>query len=79
MPHLLVLARKLYTFSIGYYSKAKECLKVAKVLPDPLLQFTFQDDRISHKVLKKEKPVLKQDTLLLYNLSIEFKLSCFVV
>ena len=68
MSPSLVLVRELYTFSIGYYSKAKECLKVVKVLPDPLLQFTFQDDRISHKVLKKEKPVLKQDTLLLYNL-----------
>ena len=64
---MIVLARELYTFSIGYYSKSKECLKVVKVLPDPLLQFTFQDDRISHKVLKKEKPVLKQGILLLYN------------
>ena len=66
MPPLIVLARELYTFSIGYYSKSKECLKFVKVLPDPLPQFTFQDDGISHKVLKKEKPVLKQDTLLLY-------------
>ena len=37
----LVLARELYTFSIGYYSKSKECLKVVKVLLDPLPQFTF--------------------------------------
>ena len=66
MSPSLVLVRELYTFSIGYYSKSKECLKVVKVLPDPLPQFTFQDDGISHKVLKKEKPVLKQDTLLLY-------------
>ena len=41
MPHLLVLARKLYTFSIGYYSKSKECPKVVRVLPDPLPQYTF--------------------------------------
>ena len=33
---LLVLARELYTFSIGYYSKSKGYLKVVKVLPDPL-------------------------------------------
>ena len=65
-PPLLVLARELYTFSVGYYSKSKECLKVVKVLPDPCPEFTFQDDRINHKVLKKEKHVLKQDTLLLY-------------
>ena len=65
-PPSLVLARELYTFSIGYYSKSKECLKVVKVLPDPCPEFTFQDDRINQKVLKKEKHVLKQDTLLLY-------------
>ena len=69
-PPSLVLARELYTFSIGYYSKSKECLKVVKVLPDPCPEFTFQDDRINQKVLKKEKHVLKQDTLLLYS---EFK------
>ena len=33
-PPLLVLASNLYTFSVGYYSKSKECLKVVKVLPD---------------------------------------------
>ena len=38
---LLVLARVLYTFSVGYYSKSKECLKVVKVLTDPLPQNTF--------------------------------------
>ena len=65
-PPSLVLARELYTFSIGYYSKSKECLKVVKVLPDPCPEFTFQDDRINQKVLKKEKHVLKQDTLLLH-------------
>ena len=39
---MLVLAMELYTFSIGYYSKSKEYLKVVKVLPDPLPQFTFK-------------------------------------
>ena len=38
---MLVLARELYKFSIGYYSKSKECLKFVKVLLDPLPQFTF--------------------------------------
>ena len=66
-PPSLVLARELYTFSIGYYSKSKECLKVVKVLPDPFPEYTFLDNRISQKVLKREKDVLKQDTLLLYN------------
>ena len=65
-PPPLVLARELYTFSISYYSKSKECLNVVKVLPDSCLEFTFQDDRINQKVLKKEKHVLKQDTLLLH-------------
>ena len=37
---LLVLARELDTFSVGYYSKLKECLKVVK-RPDPLPQYTF--------------------------------------
>ena len=37
----LVLARELYTFLIGYYNKSKECLKVAKILLDPVPQFTF--------------------------------------
>ena len=67
-PPSLVLARELYTFSVGYYSKSKDCLKVVKVLPDQCPEFTFQDDRINQKVLKKEKPVLKQETLLLYYL-----------
>ena len=40
-PPPLVLARKLSTFSVGYYSKSKECLNVAKVLLSPLPQFTF--------------------------------------
>ena len=61
MPPSLVLARELYTLSIGYYSKSKEYLKVVKVLPDPFSQYTFEDKRISQKVLK-EKHVLKQDT-----------------
>ena len=40
-PPLLVLAMELYPFSIGYYSKSKERLKVVKVLPNPLPQYTF--------------------------------------
>ena len=67
-PPPLVLARELYTFSISYYSKSRECLKVVKVLWDPCPEFTFQDARINQKVLKKEKHVLKQDSLLLYYL-----------
>ena len=65
-PPLLFLARELYSFSTAYYSKSKEGLKVVKLLPDPCPEFTFQDDRISQKVLKKEKPVLKQETLFYY-------------
>ena len=65
-PSSLFLARELYSFSTAYYSKSKECLKVVKLLPDPCPEFTFQDDRISQKVLKKEKPVLKQETLFYY-------------
>ena len=38
---MLVLARELYSFSIGYYSKSEECLKFVKVLPDPLPPYTF--------------------------------------
>ena len=41
VPPLLVLARELYTFLISYYSKSEECLKVVKILPDPLPQFKF--------------------------------------
>ena len=41
VPPSLVLAGELYNFSIGYYSKSKECFKVVKALPDPLPQFTF--------------------------------------
>ena len=26
---------------INYYNKSKECLKIVKILPDPLPQFTF--------------------------------------
>ena len=37
----LVLARELYIL-IGYYNKSKECLKFAKILLDPLQQFTFK-------------------------------------
>ena len=41
MPPLLVLARELYTFLIGYYNISKECLKVVKILLDTLPQVTF--------------------------------------
>ena len=40
-PSSVILARELHIFSIGYYSKSKECLKVVRVLPDPLPQYTF--------------------------------------
>ena len=39
-------------------------IKVLYILLDPLPQHTFEDDRISQKVLKKEKHVLEQATLL---------------
>ena len=42
VPSLLVLERELYTFLIGYYNKSKECLKVLKILLDPLPQFHFK-------------------------------------
>ena len=32
MPPSLILARELYTFLIGYYSKSKECLEIIKGL-----------------------------------------------
>ena len=35
VPPSLVLVRELYNFLISYYNKAKECLKVVKILPDP--------------------------------------------
>ena len=38
---MLVLARELYTFLIGYYNKSKECLKFVKILIDTLPQVTF--------------------------------------
>ena len=40
-PPSLVLARELYTFLINHYNTSNECLKVVKILPDPLPQFTF--------------------------------------
>ena len=46
MPHLLVLARELCAFSVGYYSKSKECLRIVRVLPGPLQQYTLKDNRI---------------------------------
>ena len=39
-------------------------IKALYILLDPLPQHTFEDDRISQKVLKKEKHVLEQATLL---------------
>ena len=36
VPPILVLAKELYTFLISYYDKSKECLKVVKILLDPL-------------------------------------------
>ena len=41
VPPSIVLAKKLYTFLIGYYNKSKECLRVVKILLDLLPQFTF--------------------------------------
>ena len=38
-PPSLVLARELYTFLISHYNTSNECLKVVKILPDPLPQF----------------------------------------
>ena len=38
---LLALAKELCTFSIDYYSKSQECLKIVKILSDPFPQFTF--------------------------------------
>ena len=61
---MLIVAMELYTFSIGYYSKSKESLKVVKLLPDPCPEFTFQDERISQKAPVKERHVLEQETLL---------------
>ena len=63
VPHSLVLARELYTFSVGYYSKSKECLKVVKVLSDPLLNFKMTG--LFKRFLRSRN--IKQDTLLLYN------------
>ena len=33
-------------FLISYYNKSKECLKLVKIFPDPLPQFTFKDNRL---------------------------------
>ena len=41
VPLLLVLERESYNFTVGYYNKSKECLKVVQVLPDPLPGYTF--------------------------------------
>ena len=42
MPPSLVLGRELYTFLIGYYNKSKECLKIVKILLDPLPNLHFK-------------------------------------
>ena len=41
VPHSLVFSKGITYFLISYYNKSKECLKVVKILPDPLPQFTF--------------------------------------
>ena len=33
------LSKEIIYFLIAYYNKSKECLKVVKVLPDPIPQF----------------------------------------
>ena len=35
------LSKGIIYFLTGYYNKSKECLKVVKVLLDPLPQYTF--------------------------------------
>ena len=77
MPPLLVLASELYTFLISYYNKSKECLKVVKLLLDPLPQFTFEN-RISQKVFKKEKLTSSRIHCCHIIISTEIKLSCVV-
>ena len=40
-PPRLVFSKAIIYFLISYYYKSKECLEFVKILPDPLLQFTF--------------------------------------
>ena len=46
VPPPPVLAMELDTFSIAYYSKSKESLKVVKVLPDPPHNIHFKITRL---------------------------------
>ena len=78
VPPSLILEKELDTFSIGYYNKSKECLKVVKVLPDPLPQYTFSNDRISQKVFWKEKLSSSRKHCCYIILNTEFKLSCLL-
>ena len=41
VPHSLVFSKGITYFLISYYNKSKECLKVVKILSNPLPQFTF--------------------------------------
>ena len=41
VPHSLVFSEGIIYFLICYYGESKECLKLVKILPDPLPQFTF--------------------------------------
>ena len=77
MPQSLVLARELYTFSVGYYSKSKECLKVVKVLPNPLphCKITGLVKRFSRRRNMSSSMIHCCYTIL----STVFKLSYFVV
>ena len=38
---LASLSKRAIYFLISYYNISKECLKVVKILPDPLPRFTF--------------------------------------
>ena len=49
----LILGKELYTFSIDYYSKSKECLKVVKVLPDPLPQHILKMTKLVRIFLRR--------------------------
>ena len=60
MPHTLVLSSP--------YMLLQSVTNNRKVLSDPLLQHTSYNNKISQRVpIEKEKHVLKQDTLYLYN------------
>ena len=59
VPHLLVFSTSYILFQLVTNNR--------KVFWDPLSQNTSEHSRISQKVPVKEKHVLQQDTLLLYN------------